>query len=33
MGGYGHRRLRETLLGATTRSVLGAMALPVRISR
>jgi nucleotide-binding universal stress UspA family protein len=32
MGGYGHRRLRETLLGGTTRTVLRDMTLPVLIS-
>ncbi|ELX08996.1 universal stress protein [Janthinobacterium sp. HH01] len=32
MGGYGHRRLHETLLGGATRSVLREMTLPVLIS-
>ena len=32
MGGYGHRRGRETLLGGTTRTVLRDMTLPVLIS-
>ncbi|MCU6499104.1 universal stress protein [Rugamonas sp. A1-17] len=32
MGGYGHRRLHETLLGGATRSVLRGMTLPVLIS-
>jgi nucleotide-binding universal stress UspA family protein len=32
MGGYGHRRARETLLGGATRSVLRDMTLPVLIS-
>lgn len=29
MGGYGHRRLSETLLGGVTRTVLGGMPVPV----
>jgi nucleotide-binding universal stress UspA family protein len=29
MGGYGHSRLREFVLGGATRSVLEAMAVPV----
>lgn len=32
MGGYGHRRARETLLGGATRDVLRDMMLPVLIS-
>lgn len=32
MGGYGHQRLREILLGGTTRSVLRDMSLPVLMS-
>ncbi|MYN06766.1 universal stress protein [Pseudoduganella aquatica] len=32
MGGYGHRRLTETLLGGVTRTVLGRVPLPVLIS-
>lgn len=32
MGGYGHRRLQETLLGGATRSILREMTLPVLIS-
>jgi nucleotide-binding universal stress UspA family protein len=32
MGGYGHRRARETLLGGATHTVLRDMALPVLIS-
>lgn len=32
MGGYGHRRARETLLGGTTRAVLKEMTLPVLIA-
>ncbi|MYN18410.1 universal stress protein [Rugamonas sp. FT107W] len=32
MGGYGHRRVHETLLGGATRSVLRGMTLPVLIS-
>jgi nucleotide-binding universal stress UspA family protein len=32
MGCYGHSRLRELMLGGTTRSVLGEMALPVLMS-
>jgi nucleotide-binding universal stress UspA family protein len=32
MGGYGHRRARETLLGGATRTVLRDMTLPVLIS-
>jgi nucleotide-binding universal stress UspA family protein len=29
MGGYGHRRVRENVLGGTTRTVLDSMSLPV----
>jgi nucleotide-binding universal stress UspA family protein len=32
MGGYGHSRLREFILGGVTRSVLGAMPVPVLMS-
>lgn len=32
MGGYGHSRLREILLGGTTRTVLQSMTVPVLIS-
>jgi nucleotide-binding universal stress UspA family protein len=32
MGGYGHSRLREMMLGGTTRSVLEHMSLPVLFS-
>lgn len=32
MGGYGHTRLRELVLGGVTRAVLGAMTLPVLMS-
>ena len=32
MGGYGHSRLREIVLGGTTRTVLEAMAVPVLMS-
>jgi nucleotide-binding universal stress UspA family protein len=32
MGGYGHSRFRELLLGGTTRGILGSMILPVFIS-
>jgi len=32
MGGYGHSRLREFMLGGTTRSLLGAMTAPVLMS-
>ena len=32
MGGYGHRRARETLLGGATRTVLKEMTLPVLIA-
>jgi nucleotide-binding universal stress UspA family protein len=32
MGGYGHSRLREMVLGGTTRSVLRAMTVPVLMS-
>ena len=32
MGGYGHSRFRELLLGGTTRGILGSMTLPVFMS-
>lgn len=32
MGGYGHSKLRETLLGGATRSLLGQVPLPVLLS-
>ena len=32
MGGYGHSRLRELMLGGVTRSVLGTMTVPVLMS-
>ena len=32
MGGYGHSRLRELVLGGVTRDVLAASALPVLIA-
>ena len=32
MGGYGHSRFREFLLGGTTRGILGSMTLPVFMS-
>jgi nucleotide-binding universal stress UspA family protein len=32
MGGYGHSRLREFVLGGVTRSIFGSMTLPVLIS-
>ncbi len=32
MGGYGHSRLREFVLGGATRGILGAMTLPVLMS-
>lgn len=32
MGGYGHSRLREFVLGGTTRNILGTMTLPVFMS-
>jgi nucleotide-binding universal stress UspA family protein len=32
MGGYGHSRLREFILGGVTRSILGAMPVPVLMS-
>jgi nucleotide-binding universal stress UspA family protein len=32
MGGYGHSRLREMMLGGTTRSILEHMTLPVLFS-
>jgi nucleotide-binding universal stress UspA family protein len=32
MGGYGHSRLREFILGGVTRSVLGTMPVPVLMS-
>jgi len=33
MGGYGHSRLREFILGGVTRSILKAMPVPVLMSR
>jgi nucleotide-binding universal stress UspA family protein len=32
MGGYGHSRFRELLLGGTTRTILDSMTLPVFMS-
>ena len=32
MGGYGHSRLREFILGGVTRGILGAMTVPVLMS-
>jgi nucleotide-binding universal stress UspA family protein len=32
MGGYGHSRLREFVLGGVTRSILGTMAVPTLLS-
>jgi nucleotide-binding universal stress UspA family protein len=32
MGGYGHSRLREFVLGGVTRSILGSMTVPVFMS-
>jgi nucleotide-binding universal stress UspA family protein len=32
MGGYGHSRLRELVLGGVTRSMLEAMTVPVLMS-
>jgi nucleotide-binding universal stress UspA family protein len=32
MGGYGHSRLREFVLGGVTRSILGTMAVPTLMS-
>jgi nucleotide-binding universal stress UspA family protein len=32
MGGYGHSRLREFILGGVTRNMLGAMTVPVLMS-
>ncbi|MEM7022982.1 MAG: universal stress protein, partial [Pseudomonadota bacterium] len=32
MGGYGHSRLRELVLGGATRTVLGDMTVPVLMS-
>jgi nucleotide-binding universal stress UspA family protein len=32
MGGYGHSRLRELVLGGATRSMLEAMTVPVLMS-
>jgi nucleotide-binding universal stress UspA family protein len=29
MGAYGHSRLREFVLGGTTRTILGSMTIPV----
>jgi nucleotide-binding universal stress UspA family protein len=32
MGGYGHSRLREYILGGATRGILGSMTVPVLMS-
>ncbi|MDB5508344.1 MAG: universal stress protein, partial [Hyphomicrobiales bacterium] len=32
MGGYGHSRLREMILGGTTRTILSSMTIPILIS-
>ena len=32
LGGYGHSRLREFILGGVTRSILGSMTVPVLMS-
>jgi nucleotide-binding universal stress UspA family protein len=32
MGGYGHSRLRQFVLGGVTRSILGSMTVPVFMS-
>jgi nucleotide-binding universal stress UspA family protein len=32
MGGYGHSRLREFILGGVTRGILGSMTVPVMMS-
>jgi nucleotide-binding universal stress UspA family protein len=32
LGGYGHSRLREFILGGVTRSILRSMAVPVLMS-
>jgi nucleotide-binding universal stress UspA family protein len=32
MGGYGHSRLREFILGGVTRTILGSMTVPVLMS-
>jgi nucleotide-binding universal stress UspA family protein len=32
MGGYGHSRLREFVLGGATRSILSSMTIPVLMS-
>jgi nucleotide-binding universal stress UspA family protein len=32
MGGYGHARIREVVLGGTTRSIFGTMTVPVFMS-
>ena len=32
MGGYGHSRLREFILGGVTRSILASMTVPVLLS-
>ena len=32
MGGYGHSRFRETLLGGVTKTVFAAMTIPVLIA-
>jgi nucleotide-binding universal stress UspA family protein len=32
LGGYGHSRLREFILGGVTRGILGSMTVPVLMS-
>ena len=32
MGGYGHSRMREFILGGTTRNILATMNLPILMS-
>jgi len=32
MGGYGHSRMRELILGGTTRDILAEMTIPVLMS-
>ena len=32
MGGYGHSRLREYILGGATRGILGSMTVPIFMS-
>jgi nucleotide-binding universal stress UspA family protein len=32
MGGYGHSRLREFILGGATRGILGSMTIPTLLS-